>query len=179
MKIAGELIIFDLDDTLIRTRAKINVVNKKTGSIKISLTPAEFNTFSFNSSVYSLDFSEFECPQILSECTLVYKIFRKLEKAYKKGIPVAVLTARSSNLMVREFFLDLGIDIHPKLVIAINDPINGYIGSISEMKKKAIHDLIDAGFKKITFFDDNIENLEVAKEIEKTRKVKIKTIQVE
>lgn len=179
MNFKGELLIFDLDDTLVKTEAKIRVFCRYKGDLMFSLTPSEFNNFTLDPMSQNLDFSDFECPKILSECTFIYKVFKKMEESYRRGIPVAILTARSSNLMIRNFFLDIGMDIHPNLVIAINDKSNGYIGSISEMKKQAINDIIDMGFSRITFFDDNLENLISAKEVEKTRKVNIKTIHIE
>lgn len=178
MNFKGELLIFDLDDTLVKTEAKIKVFCRYKGDLIFSLTPSEFNNFKLDPLSQNLDFSDFECPKILSECTFVYRVFKKMEESYKMGIPVAILTARSSNSMIRNFFLDIGIDIHPRLVIAINDKSNGYIGSIAEMKKQAIYDIIDMGFSRITFFDDNLENLISAKELEKTRKIKIKIIHV-
>ena len=39
------LIIFDLDDTLIKTDAKVKVLNHRTKKIICELTPCEFNEF--------------------------------------------------------------------------------------------------------------------------------------
>jgi len=70
------------------------------------------------------------------------------------------------------------IDIHPDLVIAVNDPKYGFKGSIAERKKEAIHQLVDSGYKDLIFFDDNSENLELAKDIEGEKDVRIQTIKV-
>ena len=75
--------------------------------------------------------------------------------------------------------LENGIDVHPNLVIAINDPKFGYSGSISERKQKAIIDLIDDGYTDLIFFDDNHDNLRLAKEIEGYKNSIIKLVKVD
>jgi hypothetical protein len=69
-----------------------------------------------------------------------------------------------------------GIDIHPELVIAINDPQFKHKGSIPERKKLAIKDLIDLGFKNLVFFDDHDDNLKFAKEAEGYNDATVTTI---
>jgi hypothetical protein len=97
---------------------------------------------------------------------------------YNKGTHVAIVTARSSSKLIRNFFLENGIDIHPDLVIAVNDPKFGFKGNIAERKKEAIHSLVDAGYNDFVFFDDNDDNLRLAKEIENEKDVKVQTVKV-
>lgn len=97
---------------------------------------------------------------------------------YKRGIPVSIVTARSSSVLVRDFFLDNGIDIHPELIIAISDPDSIYEGTIAEKKQKAIMDLINSGYTNLVFFDDNEENLKLAKDIEGYKGSRIKLVRV-
>ena len=54
-----KLVIFDLDDTLIKTDAKIKIVDSKTGEIFQELTPAEFNFYSSKVSNHFLNFDDF------------------------------------------------------------------------------------------------------------------------
>lgn len=172
------LVIFDLDMTLVITDAKIKVVDHKSGKIIKTLTPEEYNTYE-NKPNYVLDFTDFDNPEILRQGKLIHNIFRKLRKYYQRRIPVAILTARSSASLVRNFILSQGIDIHKDLVIAVSDPRSKYTGSIEQRKKEAIIDLIDKGFNYLVFFDDHGKNLEEAKSIEKERKdVTIKTVKV-
>jgi hypothetical protein len=102
----------------------------------------------------------------------------KLLAFYNSGVHVSIVTARSNNQMIRRFFLENGIDIHPDLVIAVNDPKFGFKGSIAEKKKEALHMLVENGYNDFIFFDDNDENLMLAKEIEKEKDVKVKTVKV-
>lgn len=173
-----DIVIFDLDDTIVVTDAKIKVVDPKTDKVIKSMTPAEFNQYEKNPK-HVLSFEDFESPEILKQGKLIHSIFRQLKKFYKRGIPVAIITARSSSELVRNFFLMHGIDIHRELVIAVNDPQYGYTGTVEQKKQQAMLEIIDKGFVWVYFFDDHTKNLKAAKEIEKLRDgVEIKTIKV-
>jgi len=175
----NRLVIFDLDDTIVRTDAKIKIVDRKTGKVIKVLTPQEFNTFESKPDKHVLDFGDFLNPEILRQGRFIHEIFNKLKSYYKRGIPVAIVTARSSSKLVRDFFLENGIDIHPHLVIAISDPQYDYKGTIADRKKEAIKDLIDLGFKHLTFFYDSQENLTLAKEAEGYKGATIKLVKVD
>jgi hypothetical protein len=81
--------------------------------------------------------------------------------------------------VTRDFFLYNGVDIHPDLVIAINDPKFNYSGNIAERKQKAISDIIDSGYTNLTFFDDNDENLRLAMDVNGYMGAKIKLVKVD
>jgi len=174
-----KLVIFDLDDTLIKTDAKIKIVDSNTGEILQELTPSEFNFYSSKISNHFLNFDDFECPEILKRARFIGRIFKQFKRYYSHGIPVSIVTARSSSQLVRDFFLSNGIDIHPDLVIAINDPKWSLEGNISQRKQKAILNLIDDGYTDLIFFDDNHENLSLAKEVEGYKNSRIKLIKVD
>jgi hypothetical protein len=173
----NRLVIFDLDDTLVKTDAKIKIISHKTKKIIAELTPKDFNSFKKRSG-HILNFDDFDDPEILRQGMLIHSIFSKLKYYYNKGVPVSIVTARSSSDMVRKFFLENGIDIHPDLVIAINDPSANLDGNIAERKQKAIKGLIDDGYTDLIFFDDNEDNLRLAKNLEGYKDSKIKLVQV-
>jgi hypothetical protein len=173
----GKLAVFDLDDTLIISTAKIQVLNKK-GKVIKSLTPAEFNFFKLDPRKHTLSFDEFESAEILREADFIAHILEKLKDFYNIGVHVCILTARSSSNMVRMFFLENGIDIHPDLVIAVNDPKYQFKGNIAQKKSEALRGLITTGYHDFIFFDDNQENLDHAKELEKEADVKVETVKV-
>ena len=174
-----KLVIFDLDDTLIKTDAKIKIIDSNTGEVIEELTPAEFNFYSNKISNHFLNFEDFECPEILRKARFINRIFNKFKKYYSQGIPVSIVTARSSSRLIRDFLLSNGIDVHPDLVIAINDPQYDFEGTISQRKQKAILDLIDNGYTDLIFFDDNHDNLKLAKEVEGYKNSKIKLVKVD
>jgi hypothetical protein len=175
--VSETLAVFDLDDTLIISTAKIQVLDIKTGKVIKTLTPAEFNFFK-PTSKHALSFSEFEDFDILKQAAFITNVMEDLLKFYNSGVHVAIVTARSDSKMIRDFFLHNGIDIHPDLVIAVNDPKQKLKGNIAERKKEALHRLVEDGYKDLIFFDDNDDNLRLAKEIEKEKDVTVKTIKV-
>jgi hypothetical protein len=172
-----KLAIFDLDDTLIISAAKIKVLNPKNGRVIKELTPAEFNHYAHDPK-HTLSFSDFEDADVLRKSTFIMDIMEKLLSFYNGGVHVSIVTARSSSALIRNFFLENGIDIHPDLVIAVNDPKYGFKGNIAEKKKEAIHKLVEDGYRDFIFFDDNEENLMLAKEIENEKDVKVETVKV-
>ena len=64
------------------------------------------------------------------------------------------------------------------MVIAINDPESNLQGNIAERKQKAIKSLIDDGYINLIFFDDNEDNLALAKNLEGYKNSRIKLIRV-
>ena len=171
------LVMFDLDDTLIISDAKIKVLDPKTQQVIKELTPAEFNFFKPSKKAV-LSFEDFESADVLKKAEFIQHVYEKLKEYYRKGIHVGIVTARSSSKLIRQFFLENGIDIHPDLVIAVNDPQYKYTGNVAQKKKQAIHSLVEQGYRDFIFFDDNDENLQLAKEVEKEKDVKVETIKV-
>ena len=172
------VIVFDIDDTLVKTDAKIKVMSSKTGKVIRELTPEEFN-FYIESPGKFLSFEEFEDPEILRKGKFISGVIKKLLSYYRRNIPVAIVTARSNTKLIRDFFLERGIDIHPELVIAVSDPVQGLTGSVAERKLTALERLHKMGFKYFTFFDDNEENLKLAKELESKAGVEVELVKVE
>jgi hydroxymethylpyrimidine pyrophosphatase-like HAD family hydrolase len=174
---SARLVMFDLDDTLIISSAKIKVLDPKTQKVIKELTPAEFNFFKPSKKTV-LSFSDFESADVLKKSEFIIHVYDKLKDYYTKGVHVGIVTARSSSTLIRDFFLSNGIDIHPELVIAVNDPQYNFTGSVAQKKKQAIHTLIEQGYEDFIFFDDNEENLQLAKETEKEKGVRVETIKV-
>lgn len=173
----GKLAVFDLDDTLVISTAKIQVLDRK-GKVIKSLTPAEFNFFKHDPKKHSLSFADFESLEVLRNAEFIMHVLDALNEFYRQGTHVCILTARSSSSMIRTFFMENGIDIHPDLVIAVNDPMYSYQGNIAQKKSAALRDLISHGYRDFIFFDDNQENLDHAKELEKEKNVKVKTVKI-
>ena len=66
------LVIFDLDDTLVKTDAKIKIISSKTKKVIAELTPNDFNSFKKKSG-HILNFDDFEDPDILRQGKLIQK----------------------------------------------------------------------------------------------------------
>jgi len=176
-KTSDKLFIFDLDDTLIVSDAKIKVLDKITGNVIKELTPSEYNYFVAKKN-QMLNFDDFNKYGILKKAILT-KYMKLLRKEYDKGTHICILTARENSAMIRKFFLYHNIDLNPKLIIAVGDPKWELKGkNTAEKKKEAIERLVKHGYSDITFFDDNKENLNFAKSLENKLNISIKTIHV-
>lgn len=169
---SNKILLFDLDDTLIHTTAEVNIV--KNGKVVDRITNAEFNDYVLKPGE-SYDFAEFNDETILNKSKFT-KYWDTLKREYRRGTHIGILTARCDCDLIKRFFLRNGIDIKTDLIMAINDPKLGLSGSIQHRKSEAINILADAGYKLFVFFDDNIPNLEYAKQLERKLDIIVKTV---
>lgn len=166
--------VFDVDDCLVVTKSQIRVTDTSTGET-FSLTPAEFNEFE-KKSHHSMDFSDFTNLDLLKAGKIIERVFSDLKTTMSKGRRVGIITARDNKELIFQFLLHHGVIVNKKYIYAINDPNLGFSGSIAERKKQAFIDMIKMGFKDFIFYDDDRENIRIAKSIANEIKgVKIKT----
>lgn len=176
-KNSDKILIFDLDDTLIISDAKIKVLDAKSQKVIKELTPAQYNSY-VEKKGQLLNFDEFKDFGILKKSKLT-KYMGLLKQEYLKGTHICILTARDKSNMIYDFFMLHGIKILPQLVIATGDPKWNLVGSVAERKKQAINKLINQGYTNLTFFDDNEDNIKFAKNLNKEYPdVSIKTVKV-
>jgi hydroxymethylpyrimidine pyrophosphatase-like HAD family hydrolase len=171
-----KIVIFDLDDTLITSDAKIKVFDSENNELLSSLSPSQFNYHVRNKDHYFC-FGDFECEKILGRAKLFPSTYRSFKRYYDMGVDLSIVTARSDKKMILEFFDSKNVKLKPSLVYTIHSPKCNFTGSISERKKQAIQDLISKGYNDIVFYEDNLENLKAAEELSSDR-IKIKTIHV-
>lgn len=169
--------IFDLDDTLVKTDAKIKVYQKDTGNLLHALTPEQFNHFVVNHG-HSLDFEDFNDLQILLSGSLIGENIEILKSCSKKH-PVGMITARSHLNSVLEFIYQKDLPVQRDLVFVVNDEQSPFVGTVAQRKKQAFVQLIERDYNDFMYWDDNLENLEAAKSLEKEFKVKIEIHHVE
>jgi len=156
--------VFDVDDTLVVTAAKIKVFDPHNGE-EYSLTPAEFNDYE-KKAHHKLDFSEFDDGELLLNGKPIEWVLNILKNTINKEKAVGIITARGDKQIVIDFLKKHGVKINPDFVFAVNDPKSKYKGNNAERKKQAFKDLIDMGYTKFRFFDDNLDNLAYAKQLE-------------
>lgn len=159
----NKITIFDVDDTLVVTNSKIKVFNPKTG-YEIELTPKQFNTFKKRPND-KMDFSDFQNLEILKAGRIIEWVFSILRRTISKGSPVGIITARDDASLIQQFLSHNGININPNYIFAINDGALRLKGSTAEKKKQAFMRFIDMGFNDFTFFDDDKENIKIAKSL--------------
>lgn len=164
-----DLIIFDIDDTLLHTTAKIKVV--KDGQVVRDLTNQEFNNYQLQPGE-EFDFGEFrDAQKFAQESKPIVPMIRKLKTilAHAGNAKVIMLTARA-DFDDKETFLktfnDLGIDMSRVHVHrAGNLP-----GNEAPAYKKAIwvrKYLNTKQYGHVRLYDDSMSNLRVFKELKK------------
>jgi len=162
----SKIIVFDLDDTLVITDAKIKVCNKKTGEC-FSLTPEEFNEYEKHPD-HELDFDDFKSLEVMKAGRLIDYYLKIFKDAYRMKIAVGIVTARDDREMIYRWLREhVGYRIDKDLIFAVNDRVHGYGGSISDRKKAAFKDLIEMGYSDFQFYDDDEANLRLVKSLEK------------
>ena len=162
----SKILVFDLDDTLVISSAKIKVCNKKTGEC-YSLTPEEFNTYE-KGEHEELNFDEFKSLEIMKAGKLIDYYLKIFKEAYRSKLAVGIVTARDDRKMIYKWLREhVGFRIDNDLIFAVNDPVHKFKGSISDRKKAAFKELIEMGYNDLQFYDDDDANLKLVKSLEK------------
>mgnify|MGYP001141158935 FL=1 len=161
----SKILVFDLDDTLVISSAKIKVCNKKTGEC-YSLTPEEFNTYE-KGEHEELNFDEFKSLEIMKAGKLIEYYLKIFKEAYKSKLAVGIVTARDDRKMIYKWLREhVGFRIDNDLIFAVNDPVHKFKGNISDRKKAAFKELIEMGYNDLQFYDDDDANLRLVKSLE-------------
>jgi FMN phosphatase YigB (HAD superfamily) len=160
-----KILVFDLDDTLVITDAKIKVCNKKSGEC-FSLTPEEFNEYEKHPD-HELDFDDFKSLEIMKAGKMIEYYLKIFKEAYKSKLAVGIVTARDDREMIYTWLREhVGFRIDKDLIYAVNDPVHRFKGAISDRKKAAFKELIDMGYTDFQFYDDDTANLKLVKSLE-------------
>lgn len=157
------LTIFDIDDTMFTTKARVLVKNTKGGK-PIPLTPQMFNSYKLKKGEY-YDYGEFKSSKIFFKTAIpIGKMIAKakaiIRNATAKGSKVIIVTARSDmddrDLFIRTFE-EHGIPMD-----------NVYVeraGNMSNKSSAAAKQIIfrkylqTDNYARIRLFDDHMENL--------------------
>jgi hypothetical protein len=176
--------LFDLDDTLIRTEARV-LVRDGEGSLLRSLSPSEFTVYR-PAEGEAFDFREFSDLGILSRGIVVKYTKSIIDTILRYGTrsEFGILTARSDKKLHAPFLIRLfrslfGVRLSNELIFAVSDSrFSGYkdrgarasgseppvpFSKLSVSQRKALviaEDLVGRGFNDISFYDDSRENLE-------------------
>lgn len=150
--------VWDIDDTLLISSAKIIVTNIVTGAVH-ELTPEEFNEYERQPD-HDVDFSQFKSLEIMKAGQLIHYYLKILADAYKMKRAVGIVTARDDRDMIYKWMKEhVGFHIAKDLIYAVNDPVHGLKGTVAEKKQQAFRQIIERGYTKIQFFDDDDANL--------------------
>lgn len=153
------LFAFDLDDTLIKTKASIIVHN---GEETRTLTPAEY-AFYEPQPGDEFDYSQFQGikdPVVIKD---TFELFSKILKTSKmlSNAKTIILTARTPSITsdLQKFLEKYNLPDVQLHAVGSSDPIR---------KAEVIQDYIDKGFNLIRFYDDSTKNITAVKALEKT-----------
>jgi hypothetical protein len=160
----GTLSIFDIDDTLFHTTAKIAVV--KDGKKIKSLTNNEFNTYKLGNGE-SFDFSEFrDSEKFYKESEPINRMLTKakiiLDRSTRNAKSRVVIVTARANFDNKDRFLET-FSKHKFDIGKVRVERAGNIsGDMMPAHKKAIiiHNYLSTGqFSKVRLFDDAMSNL--------------------
>lgn len=165
----SELVIFDIDDTLFHTTAKIKVVDSQ-GRTVHTLTNQQFNNYELKPGE-QFDFGEFRSAEKFREESVpIGPMLDKLRADVAAGHHVVMLTARSDfddQPTIWQTFKQHGIDINKDVHLhrAGNLP-----GDDTPALKKAVYVrkwLKSGQYRAVTLYDDSESNLRAFKALEK------------
>lgn len=157
------LTIFDIDDTMFTSNARVRVKNKNTGDVK-ELSPQEYNSYKLGKEE-EWDYGEFKSSKIFYKTAtpigkMVTKFKAILKNATKAGSKVILVTARA-DMDDRDLFLKtFEVNGYPIKNVYIERAGNLGLDSSAKNKELVFKKYLDTGeYKRIRLFDDHIENL--------------------
>ena len=165
---SGTLTIFDIDETLFHTKAKVRVV--KGGKVVRELDNQEFNTYKRKDGE-TYDFGEFASAEVFNKTsTPIAKMINKAKaivKAKKNPDSRAIICTARSDFDNKELFLktfrDQGLPIDDMYVERAG---NLKIDSSAEAKKIIFRKYINTkNFVKVRLYDDAMSNLKALLEL--------------
>jgi len=177
----------DIDETIFRTFAMIEVLDKETGEVIRKLNNQEFNTYKLKDNEV-FEFNEFGDAKVFKETSIgipqtIKRIKRMFQNIDARGSKVILLTARADFDDKKPFlekFREVGIPIdkiyvervgnyheNPKIYKRLVKKM-GKMKSTADAKKKVIMNYLTSGeFRRVRLIDDDMANVKEFLKIEK------------
>lgn len=157
----NKLVIFDIDDTLVRTDTKVNVI--RDGKIVKRLSSHQFTHYKLQPGE-SFDFGAFrDAKEFFEKAKPILPMIGQLKRDIATGNKVIMVTARE-DFNDRDIFLDtfrrFGIDMSKVHVYRAG---NIKLKAPTELKKKIIikHVMKGNDYNKAIMYDDALPNLDL------------------
>jgi len=157
------LTIFDIDDTMFVSKARVRVKNTNTGKVK-ELTPQEYNDYKLgNNEVW--DYGEFKSAKLFYQtATPIARMIEKakaiIKNATARGSKVIIVTARSDmdnkDLFIKTF------EAHGIPMKNVYVERAGNVGGKNSAANKTVvfKKYLDTNkYARVRLFDDHIDNL--------------------
>jgi hypothetical protein len=149
--------VFDFDDTLAFTDAKVHVLSPSR-LVRKSLTPQEFNTHKLREGE-CFDFSDFDRASLILDGK-PSELIDLAKDVFSEGHSVFILTARMDcvSSAIAQWLTDFGI-------VAREVHCVGEKGmDIAKAKRMVLLSIIE-NFDKVWFFDDDARNIKLASDL--------------
>ena len=165
------LTIFDIDDTMFKTKARVLVKNTKGGTPK-PLTPQQFNSYKLSKGEY-YDYGEFKSSNLFFKTAIpIGKMISKakaiIRNATAKGSKVIIVTARADmddrDLFIRTFE-EHGIPMDKVYVERAGNMSNKSSAAAKQIIFRKY--LKTEKYARIRLFDDHKENLDALLELKR------------
>ena len=159
IKTKSKAFVFDFDDTLAFTDARVHVLSPCRSQVMACLTPQEFNSAKLRAGE-SFDFSDFDKANLILNGKPT-KLIDLARDVFSEGHSVFILTARAdrASSAIAEFLKGFGVVA--KEIYCVGST-NG--GDIARAKRKVLLSVIE-NFDKVWFFDDDARNIELAQDL--------------
>lgn len=149
--------VFDFDDTLAKTQARILVYDAFSKKPSKRLTPKEFSSYQLKKEyVEYFDFSEFRDASFISAAEATF-LLSLAKEVYDESHSVYILTAREDNVSEAIIAWLKTYEIIPKMVYCIG----GAKQSIAENKQQVLLSIMEQ-YDKCYYYDDCPKNIEMA-----------------
>tara|TARA_Y100001937_G_scaffold90165_1_gene121950 strand:+ start:250 stop:855 length:606 start_codon:yes stop_codon:yes gene_type:complete len=165
------LTIFDIDDTMFETKAKVLVRNKNTGKVR-ELSPKEYNNYKLRKDE-EWDYREFKSAKIFFQTAtpiarMVAKAKAIIKNATAKGSKVIIVTARA-DMDDRDLFIKT-FEAHgiPMKNVYVERAGNMSNKTSAGAKQVIFRKYLESGdYARIRLFDDHEENLKALLELKR------------
>ena len=151
--------VFDFDDTLAFTDARVHVLSPCKSQVVASLTPQEFNSVKLKDG-QRFDFSDFDKSRLILNGKPT-KLIELAREVFSEGHSVFILTARANQASSAIAEWLKGFGVIAKEIHCVGSS-NG--GDIAKAKRKVLLSVIE-NFEQVWFFDDDARNIELAKDL--------------
>ncbi len=186
----NNLILFDIDDTLLKAQG-INIYRKlPTDKGEVALTPAEYAKEKVTKETRQYyDFRDFRDPKKVAESIKtslpIIPNLKIMDNYIKKGWRIGLLTARGLEDLIadsmskwlkhkdkKDNIQDIGDKLVRELVFAMNDSNKRYEGEDVFDKKANVIKKLAQEYDRVVFYDDDVKNVEAVKEMAKNNNLK-------
>lgn len=177
------IIVFDIDDTLLKADSSEISIYKKTPNGEIALSTDEFAKDPDAGNSEMFDFRDFNDPikiyQSIISGTPLIKNLKIMDAYINAGYEFCFLTARACEDVVKSalnsflktkkpngVLTELGDAFNKTLSHAVNDKLAKYPGKTDAEKKANILIKLCKEYDKVVFVDDDKKNISAAKQLD-------------